>query len=337
MKTGTEALIVPIIILLIHESLLADPMGSVSHVRGLIQLLMVCGPERFQQEPLRSAFESCRATLTTVGIISKRRCFLEEENWRTVPWAIEPSSKSRQNYLADILVTVPGMLEDDAALSQQDDSTARAALIDRVERQLVNLFKWRWKWEELNPFSAWEEQVSSNSSAAPGQNRVFESVFCFSAFEQATEIVFYNAVQMWLVGLLWRLAPSNTPAIISLAARIAATQTSTLEATNVTPLLLPGMSFSLREPAIEICRIFEYQCLNVQHSRDSALFYLLPIGLAYCTLEQESRYRDWMRSMLDLSQVTKGYVLGQNVMGFGFYLSSGELQETITKVEKSSR
>ncbi|GAM43740.1 hypothetical protein TCE0_060f18794 [Talaromyces pinophilus] len=327
MKTAAAALIVPIMILLIHESLLADSTGSASHVRGLIQLMMVCGPAMFQKEPLRSAFESCRAMLITIDIISKKRCFLDEENWQSVPWVIEPNSKSPQNYLADILGTVPGMLEDDAALSLQDDSMARATLLDRVEHQLVKLFQWRWKWEKLNRFSAWEELVSSNPSAVPGQDRIFNSILCFSAFEQATEIVLYNAVQMWLVGLLWRLAQSESPAIISSAARIAATQAGTFEETNVTPLLLPGMSFSLREPAIEICRVFEYQCLNAQHNRGSALFCLLPIGLAYGVLERESRYQYWIRSMLDLLPVMKGYVLGQNVMGVGFHYRSWRLPE----------
>lgn len=161
-RPAAEALIVPIMILLIHESLLADPTGSISHVSGLIRLIMICGPERFQQEPLRSAFESCRATLITIGLISKKRCFPDEENWQSIPWAIEPNSKSPQNYLADILLTVPGMLEDNAALRHQYDSTARATLVGRVQRQLVKLFNWRWNWEKLNQFSAWEELVSLN-------------------------------------------------------------------------------------------------------------------------------------------------------------------------------
>lgn len=311
----------PIMILLIHESLLADQTGSISHVRGLIQLIMVCGPERFQQEPLRSAFESCRATLITIGLISKKRCFPDEEKWQVIPWAIEPSSKSPQNYLADILVTVPGMLEDDAVLRRQYDSTARATLIDRLERQLIKLFEWRWNWEKLNQFSAWEELVSLNPNrpAMTGQDRIFESIFCFSAFERATEIMLYNAVQMWLVGLLRELLPLSLSAIISSAARISASRAGTLGDTNFTPLMLPGTSFSLREPAIEICRALEYQCLNMQHSRGAALFCLLPIGLAYGILEQEPQYRDWIRSILGLSPVMKGYVLGQNVIGFGLY------------------
>lgn len=128
----------------------------------------------------------------------------------------------------------------------------------------------------------------------------------------------YNAVQMWLVGLLRSLMPLNSPSIISTAARIAAIQAGTLGDTNITSLMLPGTSFSLREPAIEICRVFEYQCLNLQHSRGAGLFCLLPIGLAYGALEQESRYKDWIQSMLDLSPIMKGYVLGYNVIGFGF-------------------
>jgi hypothetical protein len=228
-------------------------------------------------------FESCRATLITIGLTSKKRCFPDGENRQSTPWAIKPDSKSPQNYLADILLTVPGMLEDTAALRHQYDSTTHATLVGQVQCQLVKLFNWRWEWEQLNQFSVREELVSLNPKlpAVPSQGRIFESIFCFSAFARTTEIMLYNAVQMWLIGLLRSLTPLNSPSVISIAARIAAGQAGALGDTNITPLMLPVRSFFLREPAIKICRVFEYQCLNLQHSRGAGLFCLLPIGLAY--------------------------------------------------------
>ena len=146
----------------------------------------------------------------------------------------------------------------------------------------------------------------------------------------------YNAIQLWLAGLLWKLTPSNTPTMISSAAQIAADQAGTREDIHITPLALPGTSLSLHPLAVEICRVFEYQCRNVQHSKASALFCLLPIGLASSVLDRETRYQEWIRSMLDMSTITKGYAIGQNMMGFGFYLSSAALQESTNKVQNDA-
>jgi len=49
-------------------------MGSVFHVTGLSRLLHTCGPEAFYQQPLRSAFESCRATLVSFILVIVFKC-----------------------------------------------------------------------------------------------------------------------------------------------------------------------------------------------------------------------------------------------------------------------
>ncbi|KAF2098391.1 hypothetical protein NA57DRAFT_57545 [Rhizodiscina lignyota] len=332
-----QGLLVPVMILLIYESIRQDPTGTTSHVRGMIQLLMVFGPTKFQQQPLRSAFESCRATLITVGIISKRRCFLEDDSWINIPWALDPASKSQQNQLADILVTVPGMLEDDGRLSQQPDPGPHVALVERVKRQLKRAFRWRWHWQELYSATVYEKPASPAPADPSAKSRMFESILQFTEFERATEISLYNAVQMWLIGLLWKIAPSNAPAIIMAAAQPPSTHKDSSAYPYFSSLSLPGMSVALRDPAIEICRVFEFQCANVQHSKDPALFYMLPIGLAYSVLEHQPRFRDWLVSMLDQSPITSKYVIGQNSMGFGFYLSSAGLHEAISVLEESER
>lgn len=334
-RVGVEAhmLLIPVMILLVYESQKENPVGSASHVRGLMQLLMICGPERFQTQPLRSAFESCRATLITVGVISRKRSFLEDEEWMSVPWALEPAMKSEQNKLADILVTVPGMLEDDVQLAQRDDPDLRDRLVERIQRQLTKLYQWRWRWQALYADTVFEEEASRKLSDHGDARHLFESRLRFSSFERATEICLYNAVQMWLMGILWKTAPGNASTIILSAAQLPIELQGVFGWRYSTPLSLPGTSVSLRDPAIEVCRVFEFQAENVSHSQEPALFYMLPVGLAYSVLEHNPPYRGWLVSMLDKSPVTKKYVVGQNSMGFGFYLSSSALHDAISKIE----
>ena len=77
--------------------------------------------------------------------------------------------------------------------------------------------------------------------------------------------------------------------------------------------MLPGDFSSLYEPAQEICRVFEFQLLNVSHCRESALFWLFPLGLASKVLEEDDQdWTRWIKEMLDTSKITKGYGTGNN-------------------------
>ena len=44
--------------------------------------------------------------------MSKERSFLAEEKWLTVPWAKSKASKTAQSQLLDMLMPVPGILEE---------------------------------------------------------------------------------------------------------------------------------------------------------------------------------------------------------------------------------
>lgn len=79
---GSEALLITIMILLLHSVSLPllytcsashrannvkstgnSPQASMFHIQAIYKLLQICGPKAFAAEPLRGAFESCRATL----------------------------------------------------------------------------------------------------------------------------------------------------------------------------------------------------------------------------------------------------------------------------------
>ncbi|KAK5554430.1 hypothetical protein LTR46_007628 [Exophiala xenobiotica] len=344
---GSEGLMVPITILLMHSSTTPDPQASAFHIQGLLKLVQICGPKRFAVNPLRLAFESCRATLITIGLITKTRSFLEQSVWIDEPWSVcGQENKSSQNQLVDILAYVPGFLEDQARLDEQwpRPSTSegfrfRLDLVQRIEYQVARLYNWRWHWEEINPHSVWEvdpESMPSHHFFAAHRPRRIRKTLIFSSFTKAIEISLYNAVLLCLLGLLWSLQPpidededsndddEDSPSSSSpLQELLSQTTTSTS-----TPLHLPGTVDSLIEPAFEICRAFEFQLLNVKNtstSTSTALFWLFPLGLASKVLKDNATrdYMAWIKDMLDSSQITRGYGTtgGQNTntAGFGFY------------------
>ncbi|KIW51733.1 hypothetical protein, variant 3 [Exophiala xenobiotica] len=314
---GSEGLIIPITILLMHSSTTPDPQASAFHIQGLLKLVQICGPERFAVNPLRLAFESCRATLITIGLITKTRTFLEQSVWIDEPWSLcGQGNKSPQNQLVDILVYVPGFLEDQAQLEQQPSEDFRLDLVQRIEYQVARLYNWRWHWEEINPNSVWgvDPTVIPSHQLLAVNPRPIRNTLILSTFSKAIEISLYNAVLLCLLGLLWSLNPIDgdeySPSPMELSS----------QSRTQTPLHLPGEVDSLIKPAIEICRAFEFQLLNVKNSRDTALFWLFPLGLASKVLEDNAEYMAWIKDMLDSSQITRGYgTKGQNTAGFGFY------------------
>lgn len=243
----------------------------------------------------------------TIGLVSRRRTFLEQDSWKTSPWrSVGLPPKTPQNELVDIMVNIPGYMEDLASIQTGQASDTRIAqLVASIKEDLSFSYKWRWKWEAENPNAAWEVALSEAPTARVVSNvRLFEKVLWFRNFTQATEILLYNAVLLCLLGMLWQFEPPPD---------------SNWQPPTSVPLILPGEVVNLIEPAEEICRGFEYQLLNVENSRESALFWLLPLGIAATVLEGEPKYGQWIQAMLDTSRVTRGYGTGMSEFAFGHY------------------
>ncbi|KEF60528.1 uncharacterized protein A1O9_02089 [Exophiala aquamarina CBS 119918] len=305
---GSEELIIPIMILLMHSSTTPDPQAAAFHLQGLLKLIQICGPRKFAEGILRNAFESCRATLITVALITKTRTFLEQSIWLTEPWAeIGAANKSFQNQLVDVLVHLPGFLQDQDQLEQAQSAKLKSDLVRRIEFQIERISQWRWRWEASNVNMVWEaEPEMLPEDYVLAHFRPIRSFLVFSSCSQATELSLYNAVLLCLLALLWTLTPPDDLPPSPVPA-------------PTTPLALPGDVESLTQPAIEICRAFEYQLTHIRNSRDSALFWLFPLGLASRVLEDDTSMMLWIKTMLETSQVTRGYGTGGNAYGFGFY------------------
>lgn len=246
----------------------------------------------------------------TVGLIARHRSLLEQEHWRTVPWALNPWMQSAQSRLVNILIFVPGFLEDDTRLGREFDFEFHEDLVQRLKFQLEQLFTWRWCWEGENLHAAWE--VESDREASVGRR------LCFATLSQAVEIMIYNSVLIWILGLLWKLDPLNVHSTVLDAAGNAQDPSSHRYIT-LSPLHRPGETFKLREVAVEICMAFDFQVRNIKDNAVSSLFFLMPIGLAWSVLEHDEHWKSVIIEGLATSHVTRGYQTEQNVFGFGSY------------------
>ena len=256
----------------------------------------------------------------------KKRTFLEHESWRSVPWGAPPILKSSQNQISDILVVVPGLLEDAEGHFASGILETPIDLLDRCISQLKNLFTWRWRWEQQNSGQVQEVPRLLFGKAARGQHRAYETVLKFENFEHSSELMLYNTALLLLFGLMWKLQPVTAQRAISTVAKYLAPHEL-----SQSPLFRPGETCSLRAPATEITRCFEFQSLHVNSGSNTALFYLFPVALASLVLKEDAMFSVWIRDMLDASPVTKGYggVDASNVYGFRWYLDPTLLQASM--------
>ena len=102
------------------------------------------------------------------------------------------------------------------------------------------------------------------------------------------------------------------------------------------PLRRPGAALSVRDPATEVCRAFEWQCRH--RERDGSVpnnFYLFPMGMAMSVLDDDDEYRAWIARLLGSSRYTDGYGFrgslgrGANPAGFGYYLTREALDPEV--------
>ena len=312
-------LLVPVLIFLLYSSSAAGQQEAQSHVMGLFTLLKIAGPPSFRLPSLRTAFSSCRATLVTVGLLQKMRLFLEDENWKNEPWSLEPSSKSNQENLVDILVHVPGLLQDQRTAHLDCDPRLRQGLVCQVVRQLGILFQWRWTWDFDHPNAAMEKTRGNYESQGILYPAEARNLLKFSSFTMAVEISLYNAVLLCLLGLLYsELTVEQAQTEINKAAVEAQTPRNCYAASAL-ELPLPGL-ISMRAAAVEVIRSFEYQLSHIGRDEGTpTLFWLFPLGLASKVLRRDPGATLWIQRMLDTSEITRGYGRGNNAFGFGFY------------------
>ncbi|RYP66616.1 hypothetical protein DL770_008775 [Monosporascus sp. CRB-9-2] len=300
-----------------------------------------------------------------VSLFARRRLFLDEPRWQTIPWLLDPASKRPQSHVLDIFVTIPGLLEEERHVSEEDtfllnnfvdsmptpgrQNPRRVALCNSIAAQLEKLYHWRWDWQYENgqyvavdDESRWQpDDPAWNLLSEFGKNRRLARLR-FDRPVRANDVMLYNAALMWLMALLWKVEPSRAGVVITNCAR-RATPTSEFPApSSFNPLLeRPGAALSIRVPAVEVCRAYDW--LSRHHhpcsaTEDQMCLYLFPLGMARSVLGTDPDGQDWIAAMLDSSPVTRGYGAAacSSVAGFAAYITEDALRPDVKSAARVS-
>ncbi|KAL1877924.1 hypothetical protein Daus18300_002277 [Diaporthe australafricana] len=297
-KIELAQLCVPIVILGMYSFAIDGDLRLIHNI-GVAQILKHCGPEAFQEDPLLTAYRSCRALLICQSFAIRRRTFLEDKKWKTIPW--EKLPKTALDSLIDIMADMPGLVNDMAASEQPISPTTRASFHQRVGELREQLATWRWKWDRKYPNVA--REVPSNLKLDSIETPVFKeqlaTMIQFDTTQQALEMLTYNAALLYLLQLedLLEMGESHSPSRLSAddmdyIRHVAASHPAT-------PLLLPDEARFICQPALEAFRLIPSLYKNLVTSKDRIMVILAPLGIVYTSTQNNPELNSCMQSILE--------------------------------------
>ncbi|KAG4436326.1 hypothetical protein IFR05_008179 [Cadophora sp. M221] len=299
-----------------------SPSSWLTHAGGVAKLIQLRGPHLHQTFMDRYMLEGNRVTIALECLISKKRCFLEHEDWKTIPYALDPGAKTSMNYLHDILCDVPGLVEDIAVLESISSSSLgvgsdadadgvcmrkvkqlQLSLSQKVLAELKMLYEWRASWARENQGSWWEVP-----SACPKTRDLFPTVIHFKSLLVANGATIYNAILLLLRSIGYQvIGPTFDPAGVYL---------------DIPTGIDYGVLYAPREApdgaaiAREICRMVEYH-LGEERKSAGGFFLLFPLSVAWRVFEEGRREAEWVRGVMDRVADSSGFGIGRRVWADG--------------------
>ncbi|KAJ3497239.1 hypothetical protein NLG97_g2056 [Lecanicillium saksenae] len=250
----------------------------------------------------------------TAGIATKKRTFLEETKWKTVPWQkLDPLPKPVTIMLQDIFCDIPGYMEDAIRLTVPlcGDGAKRTQDLSALQTKIINAYLevefLRWSWEEEYPNVCWAVPVTPDLKDATGEsNRLpFATVLHFSSFDRAIDAIYFNVVRL----LLYELA-GDVAMLTDFFLQAASLNTTPGPFSNA--MLPPGQGGPV-DFALEICRTVQYL---VQGETDSlgSLSLMFPLRVASHHLQDQPDVVQWLHWVLSKLTAKKGFKLGEHVL-----------------------
>ena len=272
------------------------------HAAAVGRLIEIGGVERYRVPLQRKYLVIGRLPVIVQALSLRKRTFLEQEEWKTVPWADDPASKNSFDYLVDILANLPGLLEDGAAA---DTPKRFRNFRERLIGHFRDLFVWRWNWECSNPASTTEVPTYSNVPFSGDGNRVplYETVISYKHFQRAREIMLYNSTLL----IAMRLAKSwfAEPLPVALSAFPASERPRPSN-----PLILPHEKLTSADIAREMCRSIEYH-FQEPHAQAGPMTLVLPIRVCLPEFQEGQGEQDWLTAMLRRIADTCGFEISR--------------------------
>ena len=309
------------------------------------------GPERFQEFPTHSYFLLSRDILIIQAATKRKRLFLEREEWKTVPWALHPETKTRLNYLQDITVEFTGYFEEvvnhlnssrtittsvtpDPMISTPNLTlctqgvlthfTSREIILNRLLRALQSVFRWRWSWELENPHCVFLVPTNSSSSLTlDSRGRpLYTHVYFYTSLELANEILTYNTA----IGVLNHSACLlGEYSLIKLAIETLPVSDwenfAPKDYQRTNPLELPHSDLRIEDVTTEMIKTVEY-CL-LDHQAQAGAYILIPalrgLYLAMSIMKQQQELKFICRILERISHfdgfAISGHLTGLRIIG----------------------
>ncbi|KAE9373024.1 hypothetical protein N431DRAFT_503803 [Stipitochalara longipes BDJ] len=280
--------------------------GWLKHAGGVGKLIELRGPWIYQNIDERRLLEGNRVTIALECLIQKKRCFLEHPDWKTIPWATDPESKTLELCLHDLLCDVPGLLVDAtnlqfSILEMDQKHSLYRDLSSKILVHLQSLYEWRATWQQQNPDCCCEVPTSY-----PDHEAFSSTVFYYSTLSTANEICSYNAQLLLILRLGSEvIGPTFDPALSSLHLP---------GYLNYDPLFPPGLAVNAQAVATEICKSVEYHLLHPASSA-AAFFLLLPLRLAYQTFSPGSKESEWLSGVMRRIADSSGFEISRSLSG----------------------
>lgn len=228
-----------------------------------------------------------------MALEDRERTFLAEDPWQSIPWSDAPDSKSYINRFVDIILCVPGIMQDLDCLQTESAERPR---IDDVKEAIKSLsartLDARLDWETLNPNAAREvvpSVIKPYSAVDENGDLLFDSVLHYKNLQLCVEMGIYFATVFFL--RCFSEAVGDTSHVD--------TQTQ-FSAPRRNPVLqLPHEMPSYRDSAVQICRSVEFY-LQSGHGLAGAYFLLFPLRVAQYAFDYTKDYAIamWIRRVM---------------------------------------
>ncbi|CAG8959955.1 hypothetical protein HYFRA_00012672 [Hymenoscyphus fraxineus] len=302
-KAFTLSTLTNVLSLVIYEMFASSRGGMIQHLGGIQRLIEQCGPKRFQTRPSLDVFITARMGIMHHDMDVRRRCFLENPDWQTIPWLKEPNMKDLHIQICDQKCFIPGLLEDMEALRTGLRATPMdfQNLCASVTMHLRNLYNWRAAWEAQYPNCAY--LVPNTDPDLP-----FSTAIHYTEMKRAVENCHYHTSLLALYRMA-RILYGPTFSSTSITADVPIIRTNPV-------LLLPSDSKTLQDIAHEFMRSIPYHLLE-PHRHGGYFFLMFPLRSAFEVFREGSLEWRYCVKLFNEMAEKGGFLLARRLMPSG--------------------
>ncbi|KAL4869243.1 hypothetical protein BDV12DRAFT_208675 [Aspergillus spectabilis] len=150
-RATSDAVLTAIRLSSFYESMFGQNDGEIQQARawqahnaGDVALITSRSPYSFMAGHAHELFADGRANLTMSYLRRRKRCFLAEPGWKTIPWLQQ--EKTPRDHLMDVLLDLTGLFEDLDTMKTCPDpidkTIARQQIIDGLLQMHQDLLTW---------------------------------------------------------------------------------------------------------------------------------------------------------------------------------------------------